>query len=191
MCLLFFFFSSRRRHTRCALVTGVQTCALPISSSSTDGGREGMLEVRCRASGDYPRPRSPLSRGCSRRPRRARHLLRRSMQPSAGPPHPRYSPPLIAAPAKDPPMSIRLALCLLLLCASLPLVARDMPLLSAHDSGCTDDTATQDDDVAVRPASTKPATHTGKPVKAQTGVGPAGATDRELRPARWPNPRRE
>src|SRR3546814_677399 len=29
-CLLFLFFSSRRRHTRCALVTGVQTCALPI-----------------------------------------------------------------------------------------------------------------------------------------------------------------
>src|SRR3546814_9770388 len=26
----FLFFSSRRRHTRCALVTGVQTCALPI-----------------------------------------------------------------------------------------------------------------------------------------------------------------
>src|SRR3546814_6339796 len=26
-----FFFSSRRRHTRCALVTGVQTCALPFS----------------------------------------------------------------------------------------------------------------------------------------------------------------
>src|SRR3546814_2681547 len=26
----FVFFSSRRRHTRCALVTGVQTCALPI-----------------------------------------------------------------------------------------------------------------------------------------------------------------
>src|SRR3546814_16297548 len=29
-----FFFSSRRRHTRCALVTGVQTCALPICSMS-------------------------------------------------------------------------------------------------------------------------------------------------------------
>src|SRR3546814_1039725 len=28
---MFFFFSSRRRHTRCALVTGVQTCALPIA----------------------------------------------------------------------------------------------------------------------------------------------------------------
>src|SRR3546814_7231653 len=30
---ILFFFSSRRRHTRCALVTGVQTCALPISGS--------------------------------------------------------------------------------------------------------------------------------------------------------------
>src|SRR3546814_19138169 len=29
--MFLFFFSSRRRHTRCALVTGVQTCALPIS----------------------------------------------------------------------------------------------------------------------------------------------------------------
>src|SRR3546814_8798438 len=28
---MFFFFSSRRRRPRCALVTGVQTCALPIS----------------------------------------------------------------------------------------------------------------------------------------------------------------
>src|SRR3546814_8147311 len=31
-----FFFSSRRRHTRCALVTGVQTCALPISQGMSD-----------------------------------------------------------------------------------------------------------------------------------------------------------
>src|SRR3546814_1035668 len=30
----FFFFSSRRRHTRCALVTGVQTCALPIYAAA-------------------------------------------------------------------------------------------------------------------------------------------------------------
>src|SRR3546814_1008981 len=29
-CFFYFFCSSRRRHTRCALVTGVQTCALPI-----------------------------------------------------------------------------------------------------------------------------------------------------------------
>src|SRR3546814_19454428 len=32
----FFFFSSRRRHTRCALVTGVQTCALPIYALRDD-----------------------------------------------------------------------------------------------------------------------------------------------------------
>src|SRR3546814_2245320 len=32
---VFLFFSSRRRHTRCALVTGVQTCALPICSGHT------------------------------------------------------------------------------------------------------------------------------------------------------------
>src|SRR3546814_2876366 len=30
MFISVFFFSSRRRHTMCALVTGVQTCALPI-----------------------------------------------------------------------------------------------------------------------------------------------------------------
>src|SRR3546814_5406893 len=37
--LVVFFFSSRRRQTRCALVTGVQTCALPICGvSSALGG---------------------------------------------------------------------------------------------------------------------------------------------------------
>src|SRR3546814_1378018 len=34
-CVFFFFFSSRRRHTSCALVTGVQTCALPICLKGT------------------------------------------------------------------------------------------------------------------------------------------------------------
>src|SRR3546814_1535724 len=37
-----FFFSSRRRHTRCALVTGVQTCALPIYP--TFGIKENRLQ---------------------------------------------------------------------------------------------------------------------------------------------------
>src|SRR3546814_7254313 len=37
-CSSVFFFSSRRRHTRCALVTGVQTCALPISQADSGGG---------------------------------------------------------------------------------------------------------------------------------------------------------
>src|SRR3546814_11976582 len=32
-----FFFSSRRRHTRCALVTGAQTCALPIYKGNVEG----------------------------------------------------------------------------------------------------------------------------------------------------------
>src|SRR3546814_6304496 len=32
----FFLFSSRRRHTSCALVTGGQTCALPIFGSSLE-----------------------------------------------------------------------------------------------------------------------------------------------------------
>src|SRR3546814_6090490 len=35
---VFFFFSSRRRHTRCALVTGVQTCALPICEIAAQQG---------------------------------------------------------------------------------------------------------------------------------------------------------
>src|SRR3546814_2468642 len=38
MCYVFFF-SGRRRHTRCALVTGVQTCALP-SHAANGLGRE-------------------------------------------------------------------------------------------------------------------------------------------------------
>src|SRR3546814_4395223 len=42
-----FFFSSRRRHTRCALVTGVQTCALPISLAALwyAGSRAGWIAV--------------------------------------------------------------------------------------------------------------------------------------------------
>src|SRR3546814_4646911 len=44
-----FFFSSRRRHTRCALVTGVQTCALPIftrpPSTSTSTRRWPSMRV--------------------------------------------------------------------------------------------------------------------------------------------------
>src|SRR3546814_3703513 len=36
--------SSRRRHTMCALVTGVQTCALPISNPATDARFEELVE---------------------------------------------------------------------------------------------------------------------------------------------------
>src|SRR3546814_1400653 len=40
------FFSSRRRHTRCALVTGVQTCALPICYPISYRDLEEMLAER-------------------------------------------------------------------------------------------------------------------------------------------------
>src|SRR3546814_9052800 len=46
VCDLFpfvFFFSSRRRHTRCALVTGVQTCALPICAIEVTGDDLALL----------------------------------------------------------------------------------------------------------------------------------------------------
>src|SRR3546814_2238593 len=35
--VVIFFVSSRRRHTSCALVTGVQTCAFPISAPDASG----------------------------------------------------------------------------------------------------------------------------------------------------------
>src|SRR3546814_2272680 len=40
---IFFFFSSRRWHTSCALVTGVQTCALPIISAA--GATTNLLNI--------------------------------------------------------------------------------------------------------------------------------------------------
>src|SRR3546814_5866378 len=41
--VVFFFFPSRRRHTTCALVTGVQTCALPICLSGRGFNRAKAL----------------------------------------------------------------------------------------------------------------------------------------------------
>src|SRR3546814_1478373 len=43
-----FFFSSRRRHTRCALVTGVQTCALPILQDRSDDCENVIIDGRAR-----------------------------------------------------------------------------------------------------------------------------------------------
>src|SRR3546814_8641287 len=45
VCLFVFFFSSRRRHTRCALVTGVQTCALPILYVALQSARSYVYNV--------------------------------------------------------------------------------------------------------------------------------------------------
>src|SRR3546814_6746873 len=44
-CLACVFFSSRRRHTRGALVTGVQTCALPICPVSPPRYREYAADI--------------------------------------------------------------------------------------------------------------------------------------------------
>src|SRR3546814_5697233 len=38
-------FSSRRRHTRCALVTGVQTCALPILLAAEIAGVDRVFQI--------------------------------------------------------------------------------------------------------------------------------------------------
>src|SRR3546814_3867212 len=43
--LVFVVLSSRRRHTRCALVTGVQTCALPICAAA--GGIDMLIDRLC------------------------------------------------------------------------------------------------------------------------------------------------
>src|SRR3546814_14409317 len=63
-CLCFncfiFFFSSRRRHTRCALVTGVQTCAFRSSQprsarmASTSSSRDRSASVSSRRSRKRP-----------------------------------------------------------------------------------------------------------------------------------------
>src|SRR3546814_21185876 len=50
----FFFFSSRRRHTRCALVTGVQTCALPILEATAVVARLSRLIVDFNRAEDAP-----------------------------------------------------------------------------------------------------------------------------------------
>src|SRR3546814_6783171 len=69
------FFSSRRRHTRCALVTGVQTCALPISQSAARHGPYTIHHGRPRSTIHYPsgtgcRDRTGLTR-CRRRAARS------------------------------------------------------------------------------------------------------------------------
>src|SRR3546814_8456952 len=51
--MMVLFFSSRRRHTRCALVTGVQTCALPILVSGNQGS-DALSGDGDRPAGDEP-----------------------------------------------------------------------------------------------------------------------------------------
>src|SRR3546814_16516349 len=59
-----FCFSSRRRHTRCALVTGVQTCALPIylRPKPAENPEEGP-QVHLTAPTCGPNPRKTAKKG--------------------------------------------------------------------------------------------------------------------------------
>src|SRR3546814_8145935 len=58
---MIFFFSRRRRHTRCALVTGVQTCALPIyDGPSPDAVRDHAIRLGMTINGIVFGPRADL-----------------------------------------------------------------------------------------------------------------------------------
>src|SRR3546814_5005123 len=113
---IFFFFSSRRRHTRCALVTGVQTCALPIldccaavlpwgeSSWTVMDGLAGGYVTVCVRTGMEPsklgRTRGTLMLQCST-PRRKIPRPTPPPTPAAGPeapPPPRRNRPPLAHP---------------------------------------------------------------------------------------------
>src|SRR3546814_9549164 len=88
-----FFFSSRRRHTRCALVTGVQTWALPIClralvsrrlarAFNKERGKAGTYGLVLRntwlCDGRRPQVGAEESGDCLRRPRSKRQIGRES-----------------------------------------------------------------------------------------------------------------
>src|SRR3546814_7997004 len=109
--LLFFFFSSRILHTICALVTGVQTCALPILGGGLRGrGEDGKGLPAGHRRDD---PRLPAAVGL-RPPCRSRPLRVELGQPAGGPaaaraaladplPHGRAGGRLAAVPARLDP----------------------------------------------------------------------------------------
>src|SRR3546814_11460872 len=58
-------FSSRRRHTRCALVTGVQACALPISAGPPHPRPDGVpLDILLLHYTDMTRAEDAVARLC-------------------------------------------------------------------------------------------------------------------------------
>src|SRR3546814_5494932 len=82
--LFTFFFSSRRRHTRCALVTGVQTCALPIYPRESLGPRPARRN-RAPPQGTQRRhPRALLPEARNPGPRRFRRRLARAVAQGGG-----------------------------------------------------------------------------------------------------------
>src|SRR3546814_17373655 len=117
VCVMLFV-SSRRRHTRCALVTGVQTCALPILSrhkASSNSNRLFGSNFRALV----PRAQTGRSHPCSRSAHLLSHpspplpyppprLILRQPSPSPHRHRPATPPPLIPSPhwlrnSKRPP----------------------------------------------------------------------------------------
>src|SRR3546814_12284981 len=87
--VILFFFSSRRRHTRCALVTGVQTCALPIyddvafDTTAADGAFENSVVADHQMGSRPPRRRPPGLDHCGKRDMTARRTpYRRGFYPA-------------------------------------------------------------------------------------------------------------
>src|SRR3546814_8995048 len=76
-----FFFASRRRHTRCALVTGVQTCALPISFAERAPREDQGVAAGCRRksyAGKAAGPLGPASRRQAVKERKNEHQIGRA-----------------------------------------------------------------------------------------------------------------
>src|SRR3546814_8002279 len=69
-----FFFSSRRRHTRCALVTGVHTCALPICEVLAAGAGDAEATTRLLVNKLLHGPSEALRRSVAADPARAAEL---------------------------------------------------------------------------------------------------------------------
>src|SRR3546814_4504982 len=107
-----FCFSSRRRHTRCALVTGVQTCALPISRDGQPGALAQLGERQPALGAEFPQC-CPGAHQCAH----VRHLVGHHSTPPLIVRRsriiaPRPSGPLTHActrPVARPPVHLRLA----------------------------------------------------------------------------------
>src|SRR3546814_9937401 len=83
---MLFFFSSRRLHTICALVTGFQTCALPISGNNkgSSGGLVQYLEKENRQQLEQKKPLQPEYWFNSQRSNIKPHEVRRKIDNNIG-----------------------------------------------------------------------------------------------------------
>src|SRR3546814_12446463 len=87
MCYSYFFFSTRRRHTRCALVTGVQTFALPICYYDQRITQRLILQPRVElnfAAQDIPQNRIGSGLSTAELGLRLRYEVRREFAPYVG-----------------------------------------------------------------------------------------------------------